>query len=317
MRLQLLYATAALALFSVAGTAQAAGTITSGGFTVGIGTDGELYDSISNVGFRRNADGYDPLQLGTPRDSWGVATSSGSAWADQSFFGANNITGTAFGAFGGATTTALTTTSVGVNVAQRYSFAAPNILRIDHVITNTGNSATDILFQRNWDLDVVPTDLSENSFWPASNPAYPVNFVDSSYTGFESPDPTIAYATPCITLACNFFGDTGGGIKIGFTNVAAGDSVSFRYWYGINFERFSTTGGGQNVDQLVAQGIGVGAVYQIATQSSEQGLHPGLGENSAFIGIGNVPEPASWTMLIAGFGLTGAAMRRRRAAVAA
>ena len=30
-----------------------------------------------------------------------------------------------------------------------------------------------------------------------------------------------------------------------------------------------------------------------------------------------VPEPASWAMLIAGFGLTGAAMRRRRSAVAA
>lgn len=32
---------------------------------------------------------------------------------------------------------------------------------------------------------------------------------------------------------------------------------------------------------------------------------------------GGVPEPASWAMLIAGFGLTGAAMRRRRATVAA
>lgn len=30
-----------------------------------------------------------------------------------------------------------------------------------------------------------------------------------------------------------------------------------------------------------------------------------------------VPEPAAWAMLIAGFGLTGAAMRRRRIAVAA
>jgi hypothetical protein len=28
--------------------------------------------------------------------------------------------------------------------------------------------------------------------------------------------------------------------------------------------------------------------------------------------VGNVPEPASWAMMIAGFGLTGAAMRRRR-----
>ena len=32
---------------------------------------------------------------------------------------------------------------------------------------------------------------------------------------------------------------------------------------------------------------------------------------------GAVPEPASWAMLIAGFGLTGAAMRRRRRALAA
>ena len=34
-------------------------------------------------------------------------------------------------------------------------------------------------------------------------------------------------------------------------------------------------------------------------------------------GIGGVPEPASWAMLIAGFGLTGAVMRRRRMALAA
>jgi hypothetical protein len=34
-------------------------------------------------------------------------------------------------------------------------------------------------------------------------------------------------------------------------------------------------------------------------------------------GVDPVPEPASWAMLIAGFGLTGAAMRRRRTAIAA
>jgi hypothetical protein len=33
--------------------------------------------------------------------------------------------------------------------------------------------------------------------------------------------------------------------------------------------------------------------------------------------VGGVPEPASWAMLITGFGLTGSAMRRRRIAVAA
>jgi PEP-CTERM motif len=35
------------------------------------------------------------------------------------------------------------------------------------------------------------------------------------------------------------------------------------------------------------------------------------------IGAGNVPEPASWALLIAGFGLTGAVARRRRTAVSA
>ncbi len=37
----------------------------------------------------------------------------------------------------------------------------------------------------------------------------------------------------------------------------------------------------------------------------------------ALTGFGAVPEPASWAMLIAGFGLAGAAMRRRRALLAA
>lgn len=34
-------------------------------------------------------------------------------------------------------------------------------------------------------------------------------------------------------------------------------------------------------------------------------------------GVDPIPEPASWALLIAGFGLTGAAMRRRRAAIGA
>lgn len=40
------------------------------------------------------------------------------------------------------------------------------------------------------------------------------------------------------------------------------------------------------------------------------------GEIRGNLAAGAVPEPASWAMLIAGFGLTGAAMRRRRPATA-
>jgi hypothetical protein len=39
--------------------------------------------------------------------------------------------------------------------------------------------------------------------------------------------------------------------------------------------------------------------------------------NVAVFSFGVVPEPANWALLIAGFGLTGAAMRRKRAAVVA
>ncbi len=55
------------------------------------------------------------------------------------------------------------------------------------------------------------------------------------------------------------------------------------------------------------------------------GLNAGWGEFSGYVPIfihadfirGVVPEPSSWAMLIAGFGLTGAAMRRRRVATIA
>lgn len=41
-----------------------------------------------------------------------------------------------------------------------------------------------------------------------------------------------------------------------------------------------------------------------------------LPHDKIVVTVGNVPEPASWAMLIAGFGLVGAAMRRRAAAAA-
>ena len=52
--------------------------------------------------------------------------------------------------------------------------------------------------------------------------------------------------------------------------------------------------------------------------------HSSNGDNSALNyafrwegGAGGVPEPATWAMLIVGFGLVGAAARRRNTAVAA
>mgnify|MGYP000076626885 CR=1 FL=1 len=284
--------TAAVAL--TASPLLAAGTITSGPFTVGIGANGELFDFGSYIGFQRNADSYDPLSPGTPRDSWGISTAGGSAYGDQSYYGSLNITGVAFTeAWGGATQTALISTSIGASIKMKYSFAAPNVLKVKHSVTGVSG----YLFQRNWDLDVSPTFFYENStgIW------YPVPVVEDSYYGFEDPDPAVPYAFPC-GPTCNAVGDLGGGIKIA-------PKGSFTYCYAISDE-------GQSMLGLIEQAFKLGCRHMVATQSMENGIFPSLGENSALIGI-TIPEPGTWAMLIAGFGLVGWTARRRREAVTA
>jgi hypothetical protein len=56
------------------------------------------------------------------------------------------------------------------------------------------------------------------------------------------------------------------------------------------------------------------------TNWADNAFDSGLAWNGAFVdgkAIGGIPEASSWAMLIAGFGLVGAASRRRRATVAA
>jgi hypothetical protein len=56
----------------------------------------------------------------------------------------------------------------------------------------------------------------------------------------------------------------------------------------------------------------IGTSFTLSGLASDDGYW--IADNFVFDAV---PEPASWAMLIAGFGLTGAAMRRRRTAVAA
>ena len=40
-----------------------------------------------------------------------------------------------------------------------------------------------------------------------------------------------------------------------------------------------------------------------------------LSNGRTIVGVSNAPEPASWALMLGGFGLVGSAMRRRRTAV--
>lgn len=87
--------------------------------------------------------------------------------------------------------------------------------------------------------------------------------------------------------------------------------------------RWSSTGGLQNLNDLINPSLGWRLVTANDINSSGQIVGSGLnaeGRLRAYLLTpitlaGAIPEPSSWAMLIAGFGLTGAAMRRRRMAV--
>jgi hypothetical protein len=264
-------------------------TSQNGLFQVGVGENGELYDAGAGVGLRRVADGYDPIAPGTPRDSWGI----NSVAADGQFLGStvastNNMVGV-----GGE---AITDTGIGFTIRQNYTFVGGgNILRIDALLSNDTTGALDAIFQRNVDWDIGG---SETVFGPvgAAN-----GVVDSSYFGFESPDPFTPYNFSCY-FGCNASGDLGGGIKINLGTLQAGGLRSFTYFYGLNRE-------GTDVNTLIADAQAAGAKYILAAQGDDG--------NSAIIGIsGAVPEPATWAMMLAGFFGLGSMVRRRRAALA-
>jgi hypothetical protein len=277
-------------------------TISNGSYSVGIGDDGELWDRATGVGFRRLSDGFDPLAADVPRDSWGISLGlDGGPWADQN--GVGSIVSTTLSKTSADSAIAYTNVEyLSFALEQRYSFVAPNILKISEIIHN-GQYANIFWFQRNWNVDLAPTPLAENSFGPVGTAPH---VLDTTAYGFEHPDASLPYDHSCLGF-CNETGDLGGGIKVAFDGfVPAYGSARVDYYYGISQP-------GQSSGNLITQALGTGARFLMVTQSTENGSWPNGGGSSAFIGVDTVvPEPASWAMLIAGFGLTGAALRRCR-----
>jgi hypothetical protein len=109
------------------------------------------------------------------------------------------------------------------------------------------------------------------------------------------------------------------GVALNFvtsTNFVGGSSLDF--YADIQISASGGVGPGGSSDQTLGGGF---SAFMDPTISFGAGLNPDdftltLGDGAVGGGAGGVPEPASWALMIAGFGLTGAALRRRRAALA-
>ncbi len=246
------------------------------------------------------------------RDSWGVETCGGSAYGDYASYGTLNITGTTLtGLPGVALAKAVSTTTVGVTVAQSYKFLQPNVLKVTDTITNTsGGPLTGVVFQRDIDWDVAPTEFNENSFGKP---------IRRQCQRIPPTMGSIIPIRPCRTghscaRGCNLHRrPRRRHQRHPEQSQCPAVRTRITYLYGISML-------GENVDGLIAEIMADGGYYYIATQSSENGAYPLLGSNSAIIAVASsaIPEPSTWAMMGLGFaGLAFAGYRRgRKASVA-
>jgi hypothetical protein len=145
-----------------------------------------------------------------------------------------------------------------------------------------GDWYTDLVFTQGGNADSAPFTFMLHA------PAY-LRLIDDS--------------TPGDTFTAS---DAGNALSITSTFTTDWAAVPDHYgvaWTDLAFSRFTLL-------------LGPGSYAFDVTTQCEVRCPAGFGIRLDTAPLGGVPEPASWVLLIAGFGLTGAVMRRRRAAAA-
>lgn len=291
MRFKSLFAgAAAAALVSVVAASPAAAVVISNGqYSVGVSELGQLYDASTNTGFQR-ADGY-KFMGDTVRDSWGV---NGDYADDYGLYGVNNVLGVDFNST--ANTALSVTRTTNFEVSQSFSFVAGNVLAIETTLTNISGGDLSGIFQRVAEFDVDPADAPAME-WPNQFGS----FFSNTIWGFDAADTNEPWYSECCATSYDPE-DYGAGLRINFTNLANLGAFKFTYYYA-----FGSEGASVVENDLLAAGAQGGISLE-----HMDGLAGGMGVSIP----GVVPEPSTWALMIGGFGLAGATLRRRRLAQA-
>ncbi len=323
-----------VAVLGLSSAASAQAIIDNGTIQLGVDSLGQLnipgYLSAGGtfeVGLRDLRTGYESTAPGCLCEGWGVADItagfSGYANNDSGTSGLSFVSFTVDGAGTNANSVGSTVTTVStiadvtgaaaLEVTHVYAGSSEaNLYQVDVTIRNLGNVATgDIVYRRVMDWDIEPTPFNEYS--TIQGTAGAANVLFASNDGFATSDP-LAGASD-LGFVGDFVdagpADHGALFDLKFDPIAAGESLTLTIFYGAAPTEIAA------LNSLNAVGAEIYALGQPSTDPF--GRDPA---NSNFIfgfkGVGGVivnpgvPEPATWAMLITGFGLVGFAARRRR-----
>lgn len=288
--------------------ANAGAVITSGPVSMGIYDQGHVGFSFVGLSYAGVGDALTP---GCMCEGWGVAGNGIAGWASVDNGGISNITVDSFASTASTATSAVHLTSLpSLTITQAYapSAGAPTTLFEDTVtIANTGAAdVTDVRYRRVMDWDVPPTEFNEYvtiGGLPAANLLY------SDDNGFNHSSPLIA-SSPIVpgTANTNFVdagpADHGALFDFGFGTIAAGESKTFKIFYGAADSEDAA---------MAALGAVSAEVFSLGQSNGGQRTGSPATFIFAFAGIGGtpvpgpvIPEPSTIALLASGVvGLAG------------